>query len=263
MDKATPIGLLGGFGLIAGAILLGSAWSTFLDPPSLIIVLGGTSAAVAVNFKTSELTTLLPLLKAFFKHEPPSYEGYINQFTELARQSRREGLLVLDSKLKELDDDLMRLGLEQAVDGREKDAIESILDHKIETSEKDLDLLPTMLNKAGMYAPAFGMIGTLIGLIQMLQNLDDPTQIGQGMATAMITTFYGAVLANLVFLPMASKAKKQTEALKTKNDLIVEGVLMIAKGENPSIVEERLALFLDSSAEGTGGGAPPHLSKAA
>ena len=248
--------------LIAGAILLGSAWSTFLDPPSLIIVLGGTSAAVAVNFKTDELTSFPPLVKAFFKHNPPSYKGYIGQFTELARQSRREGLLVLDSKLKDLDDDLMRLGLEQAIDGREKEDIESILDHKIETSEKELDLLPSMLSKAGMYAPAFGMIGTLIGLIQMLQNLDDPTQIGQGMATAMITTFYGAVLANLVFLPMASKAKKQTEALKTKNDLIVAGVLMIVKGENPSTVEERLGLFLDSSAEGTGGD-PPHLSKVA
>ena len=263
MDKSTPIGLIGGFVLIAGAILLGSAWSTFLDPPSLIIVMGGTASAVAVNFKMNELASAPPLLKAFFKHEPPSYEGYISQFTELSRRSRRDGLLVLDSYLKDLDDSLMRLGLEQAVDGREEDAIESVLDHKMETSEKELDLLPDMLSKAGMYAPAFGMIGTLIGLIQMLQNLDDPTQIGQGMATAMITTFYGAVLANLVFLPMASKAKKQAEAVKMKNDLIVAGVLMIVKGENPSTVEERLGLFLDSGAEGAGGGEPPHLSKAA
>ena len=263
MDKSTPIGLIGGFALIAGAILLGSAWSTFLDPPSLIIVLGGTSAAVAVNFKMSELASFPALIKAFFTYDPPSCEGYIDQFSELARRSRRDGLLVLDSYLKDLDDDLMRLGLEQAVDGREKDAIESILGHKVERSEKEFDLLPDMLNKAGMYAPAFGMIGTLIGLIQMLQNLDDPTQIGQGMATAMITTFYGAVLANLVFLPMASKAKKQTETIKTKNDLIMEGVLMIAKGENPSTVEERLALFVDPSTEEAGGSEPPHLSKAA
>lgn len=240
MRKSASIGLMVGFGLILGAIFFGSGWTKFLDPASLLVVLGGTGAAVTVSRSFSDLRTVLSGVRKIFTFTPPSLERHIDQLKNFGRIARREGVLALDRRLEEVDNDLLRFGLELTVDGMEEEEIREMLNQRIAERRKQRQLTPAVLNTAGTYSPAFGMVGTLIGLIQMLQNLEDPTKIGAGMATALVTTFYGAVLGNLVFLPLSNRAKAQNEMLKKVEYIVREGTLSIAHGDSPRMIEQRL-----------------------
>ncbi len=244
MEKATPIGLGLGLVLIFGTIFMGDGASMFLDIPSLIIVVGGTFAALFVNFSFEEVLRLPKVMKEFMSFQPPDMAQYVEQFTNLARTARREGLLALDRELKNIEDDFLKTGLEMAIDGMEEDQISEVLGTRIAEEYRVAQLGGRLFTSAGTYAPAFGMIGTLIGLIQMLQALEDPSQIGAGMAVALITTFYGAFFANLIFLPMASKMKDQASELLRAREMMKSGILMLARGESPSIVEKKLRLYL-------------------
>lgn len=240
MRKSSSIGLIAGFVLILGAIFAGSGWTKFLDPASLLVVMGGTGAALTVSRSFSELRTALTQIQNIFTFTSPSLQRHVDQLKNFGRIARREGVLSLDRRLDEVDNELLRFGIEMTVDGMEEDEIREMINQRIAERRQERQLAPGLLTTAGTYSPAFGMVGTLIGLIQMLQNLDDPTQIGAGMATALVTTFYGAVLANLVFLPLSNRAKAQNQ-LRAKVELIVrEGVLAIARGENPRMIEQRL-----------------------
>ena len=244
MQKSTILGLLTGFGLVSSAIFLGSGWQQFLSLPSMLLVVGGTASALVVSYSFDEVGELPDALNAFLKYDPPSLGALVNQFTDLSRTARRDGLLALDRQLDEIDNDLTRLGLELAIDGSDEDEIKEMLDRKSDGLTQQKRLLTSFFNTAGTFAPAFGMVGTLIGLIQMLQNLDDPTQIGSGMATALITTFYGALLANLVLLPIAQKAKSQLNDVTRSHQLVRAGILAIVRGERPSLIERRLSVFV-------------------
>ena len=248
MQKSTILGLLSGFGLIFGAIFLGTGWQQFLSIPSLLLVIGGTASALIVSYSFAEVQELPDALSAFLNHASPQLEKLVDQFTSLSRTARRDGLLALDQQLDDMDNDLTRLGLELAIDGSEEDEIKEMLDRKSDGLTQQKRLLTSFFNTAGTYAPAFGMVGTLIGLIQMLQNLDDPTQIGSGMATALITTFYGALLANLMFLPIAQKAKSQLDSILRSHDLVRAGILAIVRGERPSLINRRLSVFVREEA---------------
>ncbi|QXD16059.1 MotA/TolQ/ExbB proton channel family protein [Rhodocaloribacter litoris] len=261
--KTTPIGIAAGFALIFGAIFLGDGWATFFDPASLIMVLGGTASALMVAFSIDELKLGLGGAKQLFSFKPPDLEHYVTLFAELSRTARREGLLALDRQIQQCDDPFMRMGLEMAVDGIEEQEIDDLMRGRIATETARLALTPKFFNAAGTYAPSFGMVGTLIGLIQMMQNLTDPSAIGAGMAVAMITTFYGALLANLVFLPCANKAKAQMNDLLLARDLVRTGVLSIVRGESPSMVEKRLRLFLSEQTEAAPAENDSPLKKAA
>lgn len=250
MQKSSSIGLLAGTSLILGAILVGTGWSKFLDPASLLVVLGGTGAAITVSRSFAELRTALSGVRGIFTFTKPDLQRYIDQLSNFGRIARREGVLSLDRRLDEVDNDLLRFGLELTVDGMEEDEIRGMLNQRIAEQRKQRQLTPKILNTAGTYSPAFGMVGTLIGLIQMLQNLNDPTQIGSGMATALVTTFYGAVLANLVFLPLSNRAKAQNQTQAKVEHIVREGILSIARGESPRMIEQRLThLVHDESAE--------------
>jgi chemotaxis protein MotA len=240
MRKSSSIGLLGGFILILGAILFGSGWTKFLDPASLLVVLGGTTAAVTVSRSFSELRTAITQVQRLFSFSPPSLQRHIDQLSNFGRIARREGVLALDQRLKEVDNELLRFGLELTVDGMEEDEIREMINQRVAERQRKRQLAPKVLNTAGTYSPAFGMVGTLIGLIQMLQNLDDPTKIGSGMATALVTTFYGAVMANLVFLPLSNRAKAQNQLQAKVDNIVREGTLAIARGESPRMIEQRL-----------------------
>lgn len=262
MEKSTPIGLVVGLGLIYGTIFMGDGWITFFDPMSLIIVLGGTVSGLLVAYNLDEVKQVVPDLKQLFTFQEPDLHGYLTEFTELSRTARREGLLALDRRLNELDDEFLCFGLEMAVDGIEEDEVTSLMRERIANEAKARGLLSKFLNLAGTYCPAFGMIGTLIGLIQMLQNLSDPSAIGAGMAVAMITTFYGALFANLVFLPLANKAKTQLGMSLEAQQMIMTGVLGIVRGESPSMLEKRLLMFVGGEAGSTEAEVTP-LQKAA
>ncbi len=266
MEKSIPFGLVAGLGLVFGAIFLGEGWQTFFDVPSMIIVGGGTAASLLVNYSLDALRKVPNRMKEMLTFEPPEMHGFVTTFSDLSRTARREGLLALDRELDTIDDDLMRFGLEMAVDGTPEEELAGMLDQQISEEARERRLLSGFFNTAGTYAPAFGMIGTLIGLIQMLQNLDDPTQIGAGMSVAMVTTFYGALLANLVFLPLSAKAREQMAHTMQARTLVRTGILAITRGEGPSSIERRLQLYLPGGPERPAVDTPadpPPLSKAA
>ena len=263
MEKSTPIGLLAGLGMIYGAIFMGVGWQTFFDVASIVLVLGGTISALLVGFSLEEVKKAGPVLKGFFSYSSPDLKQYVGQFVDLSRVARRDGLLALDRSINELEDDFMSFGLQMAVDGIEEDAIEGLMDQK---AKEDLSLRSfggKFFMTAGAYCPAFGMLGTLIGLIQMLQNLTDPSQIGAGMAVALITTFYGALFANLIFLPMADKMNGQVAELRRAREMIKTGVLSIVQGDGPSMVEKRLQLYLGDATEADDEQGEAELAKAA
>ena len=243
MEKSTPIGLVAGFVLVFGAVFLGEGAMTFFDPKSLLIVVGGTMAGVAVTFTLAEVKDVVPALKAFFGFAPPDYAALAEQISDFARTARRDGPLALDGRLDEAGDPVLRSALEMAVDGVAPEQAEAALATQSKETATRPVLLMKVLNKAGMYAPAFGMVGTLIGLIQMLQNLNDPAAIGPAMAVAMITTFWGALLANLVFLPMAGKVQGQIQAQMKAHEMIRIGALGILSGEAPGALAQRLSLY--------------------
>lgn len=243
-EKTAILGIGAGLALVYGSIFMGSGVSTFFDPAALLIVLGGTLSALAVNFNMEELKSMPELLKEFIQFEDPDYEAYVDQYSQFSRTARREGLLALDRELEEMDDEFTRTGLEMAIDGLEIQEIQEMMHLKMKEEVKDRQLGPDFFNKAGTYAPAFGMIGTLIGLIQMLQNLNDPTQIGAGMSTALVTTFYGALFANLIFLPLSEKMRNQVESVKTVRQMSLTGILAIVRGESPTLIERKLNLFV-------------------
>jgi chemotaxis protein MotA len=248
MEKSTPIGLITGFILIFAAIFLGGDWLVFIDFPSILITVGGTIAALLVAFSLEELRVVPQGLTNLFRFTPPNLEQYVNLFAELSRTARREGLLALDRRLGEIDDEFLRFGLEMAVDGIDEQEIEEMLRTRLVEEVKPRQLFAKIMTSAGSFAPAFGMIGTLIGLVQMMQNLNDPTQIGAGMAVAMLTTLYGAVLANLIFLPLANKARLQLAQMQKAREIVRVGILSIVRGDSPSMIEKRLQMLAGQTA---------------
>ena len=244
MEKSTPIGLVAGFVLIFGTILVGDGAATFFDPKSLAIVWGGTVAGLFVTFTIAEMKALPGGLKGLVGFQLPDYEALSAQLVEFARIARRDGPLALDSKREEVEDPVLKEALAMAVDGAPPAQADAVLKATMAESTAPQRLMVSILNKAGTYAPAFGMVGTLIGLIQMLQNLNDPAAIGPAMAVAMITTFWGALLANLVFLPMAGKAKAQVQARAKAHQMIQVAALAILKGDSPGALGQRLQLYV-------------------
>lgn len=244
MDVATILGIVSGLTLVAMAILGNGEISTFIHVPSLMIVIGGTGAAIFVNFAMKEVFGVMKVVKKVFTHDQDSGIEIIELFADLAKRSRREGILAIDKYLSKVEDDFIKSGLEMAVDGTEPEVIreimESELNYLIERHRNGQQIFTAL----GLYAPAFGMIGTLIGLINMLKGLTDPSSLGEGMSVALITTFYGAFLANLLFLPIAGKLKIRSDMEVINKELIIEGVLAIQMGEHPKNLVRKLLNFL-------------------
>jgi len=211
MDITTLAGIVAGMGLVLIAILQGGGIATFINIPSLMITVGGTIGATLINFPMSKVIGVMSVVKKAFFHQEPSPEKTIATLVEFARIARREGVLALEEKIAGTDDPFFRKGVQLVVDGTPPETIREILTIELESLQERHKVGQNIFNAMGTYSPAFGMIGTLIGLIQMLRCLEDPSKIGQGMATALITTFYGALLANLVFLPIAGKLKVRSE----------------------------------------------------
>lgn len=244
MEKSTLAGVGTGLLLIYGAIFMGTGWITFFDPASLLLVVGGTAAGMMVTFTFDELKFVMPVLKDFMGFQTPNYSKYIDTFGELSKIARREGLLALDRQIEEIDDKFLRFGLEMAVDGIDEREISDLMVQNVETEMKLHVFCGKFFNAAGTACPAFGMIGTLIGLIQMMGNLSDPSQIGAGMAVALVTTFYGALISNLLLLPMAVKKGRQIQKISQAREIVKTGVLGIVRGDSPSMIQKRLQLFL-------------------
>ena len=244
MDIATIVGLAVAFGLIVWSILLGGDLGGFIDMPSIAVVVGGTTGALLINYPLARIIGLAGVFKKAFLFKLDDPDEVIGKMVRYAERARREGMLALEEDSESETDDFLRKGLRLAVDGTDPQLLEKILETDVEQIESRHSEGAKVLSSGGTFAPAFGMIGTLIGLVNMLANLSDPTQIGAGMATALITTFYGAVLANALFLPLAGKLETRSKEEMLIKGMIIDGIMAIQSGDSPRIVEEKLKSFL-------------------
>lgn len=249
-DALTPVGVMAGILIIAGAIAWNSGsdgFSFFFHLPSLLIVLGGVLAALTVTFPVNELKRIGIVLFQASKQQPYDVKEVVSLFIRLAEIARREGLLSLERELEDIQDPFMRKGVYLAIDGVESNTITDILQAEIQSLEERHKRNRRMIEKAGDYAPAWGMLGTLIGLVLMLQELNDPAAIGPNMAIALLTTFYGVLLANLVFHPIASKLAQKTEKEIFMKQAMIDGVIGVHHGQNPRVLEEQLSVYLSET----------------
>lgn len=248
MDLATVLGIISAFGLVVIAIFMGGGLNLFMNIPSLMIVLGGTIGTTLINYPIKDVLGVIRVVKNVFLKKSMSAREIIKNFIDFATKARREGILALESELKSIDEDFLRKGVQLSIDGLEPESIRDLLETEIEFIQGRHYLGAEIFTTMGTFAPALGMIGTLIGLVQMLQSLEDPSTIGPAMAVALLTTFYGLVLANLLCMPIAGKLKTRSKEEVLIKEMMIEGILSISRGDNPRIVEQKLQAFI-----------PPHM----
>lgn len=244
MDLGTTLGVFIGFSLIILAIQLGGGLSFFIDVKSLMIVAGGTIASTLICFPISRVMGVMHVVRNAFTQKNLAPNETIDQLVSFAEKARREGILSLETAIEEVDDDFLQSGIRLAVDGVEPELIKDILDTELAFIEDRHKMGQSIFQAMGTYCPAFGMIGTLIGLVLMLQQMENPAAIGPGMAVALLTTLYGAILANVLFLPIAQKLKNRTAEEILIKEITIEGIMSIQSGDNPRIVKQKLQAFL-------------------
>ncbi|MCA1784585.1 MAG: MotA/TolQ/ExbB proton channel family protein, partial [Desulfobacteraceae bacterium] len=203
MDISSIIGVVSGIGFILGTILLGGPIDMFINIPSVLIVVGGTIAATMIGFPLADVIGIVKTAIKVFMFKIEKAEDIIANLTEISNKARKGGLLSIEGDIQSASDPYLAQALQMTVDGVKTEDIGQIMEKTMELTKKNLDTGSAIFAAMATYSPAFGMIGTLIGLVQMLANLDDPSTIGPRMAVAMITTFYGAIMANLFFIPMS------------------------------------------------------------
>ena len=243
MDIGTLLGIVGCLALVVGGILLGGSLLAFVDLPSILIVIGGVTLVTFVMFPMKTVFNSFKVgMKTFFAKTPDPSQ-VIRQIVDLANLARRESLVALEKT--SVDNEFLRKGVLLVADGTEESLLRSILETEIAFMRRRHSYGQSIFKSMGNMSPAFGMIGTLIGLINMLGNLDDPSNIGPAMAVALLTTFYGAIMANVFFLPMATKLEARSAEEALYMEIIVEGVVSILHGENPRILQDKLEAFLN------------------
>ncbi|PNU21125.1 motility protein A [Geothermobacter hydrogeniphilus] len=244
MDLSTILGILAAFGLMFAAMSSGGNIGIFIDIPSVMIVVGGTVGTVLVHFPFGDVFSSISVFKKAILHKSVDPKERVKTMVEYAGKARKEGVLSLQSVLNNISDPFLEKGLQMAVDGQEPDTLKELLDREIDYIQERHDKGADIFIAMGTYAPAMGMIGTLIGLVQMLQSLSDPSSIGPAMAVALLTTFYGAIIANVFCMPISGKLKGRSATEVLDKSLIAEGLKLILKGENPRIIEQKLHAFI-------------------
>lgn len=247
MDLASVIGFALAWIMVIWGIISGGDPGAFVDVPSILITLGGAMGATILANPIERTKGLPKILKSAFITEQIDMIGLIQTLVSFAEKARREGLLALEEDAQQLDDEFMHKSIQLVVDGTDPELVKSILDTEIGLLEERHSANRGYVDSMAEFGPAFGMIGTLIGLIQMLGALDDPDALGPGMAVALITTLYGSILANMVGIPVSKKLAQNSAREVLARELMVEGILSIQAGENPRIVEEKLKVFLSPS----------------
>ncbi len=247
MDIATIVGVVLGFLVVVSAIVVGGGWQSFVHIPSLAITIGGMLCATLIHFSLPQFLGIFSVVKKTIVTRIPSPSELIQNMVNFAAINRRDGALALEQEINKLNDIFFVRGLQMLVDGQDSEAIRDLMTLEIENLRDRHSTGKKILEFMGAAAPAFGMVGTLIGLVQMLKNLSSPDQIGAGMAVALLTTFYGAFSANLIFIPLAGKLGIYSKAETTAMEMIVEGVCAIAQGDNPTAIREKMQAFVSQS----------------
>ena len=250
MDLATLVGIIGAFGFVIMAMLMGGTIDMFIDMTSILIVFGGTAFVVMMKYNMGQFFGAIKIaMKAFiFKIDPA--EELILKIVEMADSARKGGFLALEEA--QISNPFMKKGVDMLVDGHDADVVRSTLQNDIRLTAERHEVGADIFKNFGDVAPAMGMIGTLVGLVAMLSNMDDPKSIGPAMAVALLTTLYGAVVANMVALPISDKLKLRATEEKLNRSLILDGVLGIQDGQNPRVIEGMLRNYLPESKRGSG-----------
>ena len=254
MDKGTGIGLGVALVCILGAAVVeaGSVGILFslLNLPSAMIVFGGTIGTVLVSFPMDRVTKLPKILGIAFRQEATSERDLVNLFVRLAERARREGLLALEGEAAEIHDPAIQKGVLLVVDGTDPELVREIMEADVAAMSERHEGKFAMFAAAGGYAPTMGIIGTVMGLVNVLSHLDKPDELGKSIATAFIATLYGVLTANVFWLPMGERLKQRNKEEVALRTLAVEGVLSVQAGDNPRVVREKLEAFLPLALRG-------------
>jgi len=247
MDIATIIGLFMGLGCMFTAVMSdGGQFGLFFNIPAVVVVVGGCIATVFVHFSLPQVLGIISVLKKVLISKLPGEQELIQKMVDYSAINRRDGALALEQQLSSAGEAFLVKSLQMVIDGQSEDAIHKQLSTEIVYLEERHNDGKKVLEFMGASCPALGMVGTLIGLVQMFSNMEDPKSIGKGMAAALVCTFYGAFLANLFLLPMAGKLGLRSKKEKILREMIMEGVIGIVKGESPTAVRERMQAFISA-----------------
>ena len=250
MDLTTIIGIVAGLALIIFGGIGADKIPNFIDPNSMFIVFGGTLAAVVASFPWNTLKQTVKHFKVMVQGKRYDTEKLIDTLVDMAQVERKSGLLALEERAGELDDPFFKQGIMMIVDATEPEEVRTLLENELATTAERHDEMISVYEKASAFAPGFGMIGTLVGLVNMLMNMDPSeggsSTIGTDMGTALITTFYGCVLAQLVFSPMAKKLSIRNNEEVVYKQIMIEGILAMQAGDNPKFLKEKLVTYLST-----------------
>jgi chemotaxis protein MotA len=247
MDIATVIGVILGFMVVIGTILFEGNLAIFFNIPAIAIVGGGMTCATMIHFSLPQFLGIFSIIKKTLVVKIPSQSALIQKMVDFAAISRRDGALALEQEIRKLNDSFFAKGLQMLVDGQEAETIREIMSLEIQCLQERHAMGKKILEFMGASCPSFAMVGTLIGLISMLSKMESPDEVGRGMSVALVCTFYGAFLANMLFLPLAGKLGQYSKAETIIKEMIVEGVCAIAKGENPTAVREKMHVFVSAN----------------
>lgn len=247
MDLSTLLGLIIGFACVISSFLIeGGTIGALFSPSALLIVLGGTVGATTFSFGLDNLKNIPALITIVFKDKKYDLNELIRQFVAFADQARREGILSLENGLENIDDDLLKTGLQLIIDGIETPVFRDLLENQVGYMEDRHEKGIALFEAAGGYSPTMGIIGTVMGLVHVLSNMSSPEALAPAIAVAFLATFYGIGFANLLWLPIASKLKDKSSQEVLYHSLTVEGLLSIQEKENPNFIREKLVTFLSS-----------------
>jgi chemotaxis protein MotA len=245
LDRSTILGFLLGTGLIIFAIVSQGSLVTFVSLASFFIVTGGVVAATMINYSLENIKDSFQTITRMMGSQEVDLRTDMELLSLFSRRVRTEGLLVLDSDIKHVENHFLKNALQLAVDGFKKESLDSILKDEIKSSERQTEVSVNVMMSMSNYAPAFGMIGTVIGMVLMLQNIEDPQQLGAGLSVALLTTLYGTVLANMVLVPLAGKLEYLSELDNNRKEMFRTGILSMIDGENPRIMEKKMLIHVD------------------
>ncbi|WP_454193568.1 flagellar motor protein [Paenibacillus sp. Marseille-Q7038] len=244
MDIATLIGLIAGaVAIIGGFLWEGGQITGLFQFTAALIVFGGTIAAILISYPMYRIRTIPAALRMAFRKSSNEASEWIDDIVEMSMLARREGVLALEHKVMEHSNDFLKNGIQMVVDGTDQPVVEQIMELEIDAIEQKHDHYAKIFESAGAYAPTMGIIGTVMGLVQVLGSLTDPTELGPSIAVAFIATLYGVASANLIFLPIASKIRAKSEEETSTLEMLLEGVLSVQNGENALLVRKKLETY--------------------
>jgi len=245
LDKNSMIGFVLGFGLVLGSILVEGSLMLFASFSSLLIVAGGIFAATLINYSMKNIKISFEKTLKLMKITNVDLRTDMEVLSLFARRVRTKGLLVLDDDIQHLEDEYLKNGLQLAIDGFKVESLERILSDEISSQDKQAEISMNVLNSMSGYAPAFGMIGTVIGMVLMLQNISDPEALGAGLSVALLTTLYGSIFSNMVLTPLAGKLEFLNELDINRKQLFKVAILSMVEKENPRIMEKKMLVFIE------------------